>query len=115
MWSSSRIPGAALMNFHLLNGYPSMVILVNNMAPIVAWSPTTLVSVKNPEFNPEWWHGQICEFLDSIISVKDCAPGIRANYWLTLGRTTSMVANGALGLSNVQPGILEGLDPERAG
>jgi len=115
MWSSSRRPGAALMNFHLLNGCPSMVIPVNNMAPIVAWSPTTLASIKKPEFNPEWWHGQICDFLDSIISIKDCAPGIRANYEPALGRAASMVVNGALGLRNVQPGILKGLDPERAG
>ena len=101
--------------FYLLIGCPLMVIPVNNMAPIVAWSPITLVSVKNPELNPEWWHGQICEFLDSIISIKDCASGVRASYESTLGRATGVVVNGGLGLRNVQPEILKGLDPERAG
>ena len=101
--------------FYLLIGCPSMVIPVNNMAPIVAWSPITLVSIKNPELDPEWWRGQICEFLDSIISIKDCASGIRANYESTLGRAASMVVNGGLGLRNVQPRIQRDLIPRGRG
>ena len=115
MWSSSRRPGAALMNFHLLNGCPSLVIPTNNLAPLVAWSPITLVSMKGESFRPEALHEQVCEFLDGIISVKDCPPGVMANYEAALGRAVSMVINGPLGLKNIDPKILKGLDPERAG
>lgn len=115
MWSSSRRPGAAMMNFHLVNGCPTLVIPTTNMAPLVAWSPTTLLTMRSPTYSPQEHHGEICDFLDSVISPKDCSPGIMRNYEASLGRAVSMVINGALGTKNVAPDILKGLDPERAG
>lgn len=115
MWSSSRRPGAAMMNFHLVNGCPTLVIPTNNMAPLVAWSPVTLQTMRSDLYSPQQHHEQICDFLDSIISPKDCSPGIMNNYETSLGRAASMVINGSLGTKTVAPDILKGLDPERAG
>lgn len=115
MWSSSRRPGAAMINFHLVNGCPSLVIPTNERAPLVGWSPTTLLTMRSANYSPPLHHQKLCEFLDSIISPKDCSPGIMNNYEASLGRAVSMVINGALGTKTVDPKILKGLDPERAG
>lgn len=65
-------------------------------------------------YHPEWHHEQICEFLDSVISVQHVNPAIREKYVDVLGRSVSLVVNGALALNNCQP-LLGKLDPERAG
>lgn len=62
----------------------------------------------------EWQHEQICEFLDSVISVPHVSDGIREKYVEVLGRSVSLVVNGALALNSCQP-LLGKLDPERAG
>lgn len=69
-----------------------------------------------PGYSPEWQHEQICEWLDSIISVPHINPTIRDRYVDVLGRSVSLVINGALALDrpNVRP-LLGKLDPERAG
>ncbi|KAF2242590.1 hypothetical protein BU26DRAFT_438197 [Trematosphaeria pertusa] len=126
MWSTSRRPGCGTIVFHLLDGCPALVVPVTNKAPICAWSPWTLSQMRvaanamNPQmgmgggYNPEWQHEQICEWLDSIISVQHINPTVRDRYVEVLGRSVSLVINGALALDRCQP-LLGKLDPERSG
>lgn len=127
MWSTSRRPGCGTIIFHLLDGCPALVIPVTSKAPICAWSPWTLSQMRmaqyalNPQGGPgtgqysaEWQHEQVCEFLDSVISVQHLNPAIRDRYVEVLGRSVSLVINGALALDKCQP-LLGKLDPERAG
>lgn len=65
-------------------------------------------------YSPEWQHEQICEWLDTIISVPHVTPALQKSYVDVLGRMVSLVINGALALERCQP-ILGKLDPERAG
>jgi hypothetical protein len=65
-------------------------------------------------YSPEWQHEQICEWLDTIVSVPHMHPGIRDKYVEVLGRSVSLVINGALALEKCRP-LLGKLDPERAG
>jgi hypothetical protein len=136
VWSQSRRPGCGTIIFHLLDGCPALVIPVTSRAPICAWSPWTLSQMRAAQnsfapgppqqigmmpmpaqpgtYNPEWQHEQICEFLDSVISVPHINPAIRDRYVEVLGRSVSLVVNGALALENCRP-LLGKLDPERAG
>jgi hypothetical protein len=128
MWSTSRRPGCGTIIFHLLDGCPALIIPVTNKAPICAWSPWTLSQMRAAQYNPsnptgpgmnvgysaEWQHEQICEWLDTIISVQHVNPSIRDRYVDVLGRSVSLVINGALALEKCQP-LLGKLDPERAG
>ncbi|KAJ4301209.1 hypothetical protein N0V90_003300 [Kalmusia sp. IMI 367209] len=123
MWSTSRRPGCGTLIFHLLDGCPALVIPVTSKAPICAWSPWTLSQMRaaqyalNPQaaaYNPEWQHEQICEFLDTIISVGHIKDTVRERYVDVLGRMVSLVINGALALEKCRP-VLGKLDPERAG
>lgn len=137
VWSQSRRPGCGTIIFHLLDGCPALVIPVNSRAPICAWSPWTLSQMRAAQaqqpppmgmpgmqmqmpmqqpgmYNPEWHHEQICEFLDSVISVPHINPAIQEKYVEVLGRSVSLVVNGALALENCRP-LLGKLDPERAG
>jgi hypothetical protein len=129
-WSQSRRPGCGTIIFHLLDGCPALVIPVTKSAPITAWSPWTLSQMRtasstasgySPQamagsggYSPEWQHEQICEFLDTIISVPHLNPALQKNYVDVLGRMVSLVINGALALERCTP-ILGKLDPERAG
>lgn len=65
-------------------------------------------------YSAEWQHEQICEFLDSVVSVPHINPKIQERYVEVLGRSVSLVVNGALALEKCQP-LLGKLDPERAG
>lgn len=123
MWSTSRRPGCGTIIFHLLDGCPALIIPVTNRAPICAWSPWTLAEMRaaqyalNPRpgaYSAEWQHEQVCEWLDTIISVPHISPGVRERYVDVLGRSVSLVINGALALEKCQP-LLGKLDPERAG
>jgi hypothetical protein len=126
MWSTSRRPGCGTIVFHLLDGCPALIIPVTNVAPICAWSPWTLsqMCVAQYAMNPmgpgtggysaDWHHEQICEWLDSIISVHHISPQIRDKYVDVLGRSVSLLINGALALEKCAP-LLGKLDPERAG
>ena len=126
MWSTSRRPGCGTIVFHLLDGCPALIIPVTNRAPICAWSPWTLSQMRAAQYalNPmgpgtggysaEWHHEQICEWLDTVISVQHLNPTIRDKYVDVLGRSVSLVINGALALEKCQP-LLGKLDPERAG
>jgi hypothetical protein len=116
-WSQSRRPGIATLLFHLLDGCPALVIPVTKTAPITAWSPWTLAQMRNPQgsgYSPEWQHEQICEYLDTIISIPHVSPALQKVYVDVLGRMVSLIINGALALHNCTP-ILGKLDPERAG
>jgi len=66
-------------------------------------------------YSPEWQHEQICEWLDTIISVPHLNPALQEKYVEVLGRMVSLVINGALALDHVPQGIIGKLDPERAG
>lgn len=126
MWSTSRRPGCGTIIFHLLDGCPALVIPVTSRAPICAWSPWTLSQMRasqsalNPDqgtgggYQPEWQHEQLCEYLDTIISVPHLKDSIRERYVEVLGRMVSLVINGALALDKCRP-VLGKLDPERAG
>jgi hypothetical protein len=132
VWSQSRRPGCGTIIFHLLDGCPALVIPVTSRAPICAWSPWTLSQMRAAQnqfaggappmgtgmqqgmYNPEWHHEQICEFLDSVISVPHVNPTLRERYVEVLGRSVSLLVNGALALENCRP-LLGKLDPERAG
>lgn len=77
-------------------------------------------SALNPDqgtgggYQPEWQHEQLCEYLDTIISVPHLKDSIRERYVEVLGRMVSLVINGALALDKCRP-VLGKLDPERAG
>ncbi|KAF2280891.1 uncharacterized protein EI97DRAFT_366599 [Westerdykella ornata] len=138
MWSTSRRPGCGTLIFHLMDGCPGLVIPVTSNAPICAWSPWTLSEMRAWQasqmmamcglsapagktagptgYSPEWQHEQICEWLDTIISVPHIEPAIRDRYVEVLGRSVSLVINGALALDkpHIRP-LLAKLDPERAG
>ena len=126
MWSTSRRPGCGTIVFHLLNGCPALVLPVTKRAPITAWSPWTLAQMRQAQYalnppqpgsgmyHPEWQHEQICEWLDTIISVPHVNPTLQHRYIDVLSRSVSLVINGALALEKCQP-LLGKLDPERAG
>lgn len=130
VWSQSRRPGCGTIIFHLLDGCPALVIPVTKAAPITAWSPWTLSQMRTAAFtapgynaqatsgasgySPEWQHEQICEWLDTIISLPHVNPMLQKNYVDVLSRMVSLVINGALALERCTP-ILGKLDPERAG
>lgn len=65
-------------------------------------------------YSPAWQHEQICEWLDTIISVPHLSPKLQSNYVDVLGRMVSLVINGALALERCTP-LLGKLDAERAG
>ena len=65
-------------------------------------------------YQPEWQHEQMCEYLDTIISVSHLRDNVRGRYVEVLGRMISLVINGALALEKCRP-VLGKLDPERAG
>jgi len=65
-------------------------------------------------YSPEWQHEQICEWLDTIISLPHVNLQLQKCYVEVLGRMVSLVINGALALERCSP-ILGKLDPERAG
>jgi hypothetical protein len=78
-------------------------------------------STSNPQgmanpgaYSPEWQHEQICEWLDTIISLPHVSPALQKGYVDVLGRLVSLVINGALALERCKP-VLGKLDPERAG
>ncbi|KAF2740373.1 hypothetical protein EJ04DRAFT_424856 [Polyplosphaeria fusca] len=123
MWSTSRRPGCGTIIFHLLDGCPALIIPVTNKAPVCAWSPWTLAQMRqgqyamNPlpgQYNAEWQHEQICEWLDTIVSVQHITATVRDRYVDVLSRMVSLVINGALALEKCKP-LLGKLDPERSG
>lgn len=90
-----------------------------------------LATAGSGGYNPEWqrrfsylpcrgFHAdsfideQICEFLDTVISIPHINPALQKNYVDVLSRMVSLVINGALALERCTP-ILGKLDPERAG
>jgi hypothetical protein len=103
------------MMVHLLDGCPALVIPVTGQAPICAWSPWTLQQIQSDRYRPEVQHEQICEWLDTIISLKDCYESVCNRYEDILARAVSMVVNGAVNAQNADPAILGDVDPERAG
>jgi hypothetical protein len=62
----------------------------------------------------EWTDEQICEYLDTIVSLPHVSPALQKGYVDVLGRMVSLVVNGALALQNCTP-IQGKLDPERSG
>jgi hypothetical protein len=118
MWSTSRRPGCGTLIFQLLNGCPALVVPVTSNAPIVAWSPWTLSQMRNPTsgYQAEVQHEQICEYLDTIISLPHVNPAVREKYEGVLARSVSLVINGALATQNCGNTAAMGkVDPERAG
>jgi hypothetical protein len=73
--------------------------------------------MTNPQasgYNPEWQHEQICEYLDTIISIPHLSPALQKGYVDVLGRMVSLVINGALAAGG--NGVVVGkVDPERSG
>jgi hypothetical protein len=57
---------------------------------------------------------QICEYLDTLISLPHVSPALQKGYVDVLGRMVSLVVNGALALQSCAP-IQGKLDPERSG
>ena len=143
MWSTSRRPGCGTLVFQLLNGCPALVIPVTPNAPIVAWSPWTLSQMRayqasNPPtpshstylsspapplpplnstgYTPELQHEQVCEYLDTIISLQHVNPAMREKYEGVLARSVSLVINGALATERCGNNAgLGKVDPARAG
>ena len=60
-------------------------------------------------------HEQVCEWLDTVISVKHLDHRVRNVYEDVLGRVVSLVINGALALNRVDKTVLGKVDPTRAG
>ncbi|KAF2200745.1 hypothetical protein GQ43DRAFT_373116, partial [Delitschia confertaspora ATCC 74209] len=124
MWSTSCHPGCGTVIFHLLDGCPALIVPVTNRAPICAWSPWTLSQIRASQYtvNPvaggyraQWQHEQICEWLDTIVSLPHLNPAVREKYVDVLGRSVSLVINGALALEKVPQPVLKKLDAEQAG
>ncbi|KAF3038833.1 hypothetical protein E8E12_006956 [Didymella heteroderae] len=89
MWSTSRRPGCGTLIFHLLSGCPALVVPVTSSAPLVAWSPWTLSQMRNPAsgYQAEIQHEELCEYLDTIISVPHLNPLVREKYEGVLARS----------------------------
>ncbi|KAJ4318344.1 hypothetical protein N0V94_004474 [Neodidymelliopsis sp. IMI 364377] len=118
MWSTSRRPGAGTLIFQLLNGCPALVVPVTAQAPICAWSPWTLAQMRSPasRYQAEVQHEQICEYLDTVISLPHVDPVVRERYTGVLGRSVSLVINGALATEkSVNVAGMGKVDAERAG
>lgn len=130
MWSTSRRPGCGTLIFHLLSGCPALVVPVTASAPLLAWSPWTLSQMRayqacapgvmDPKdaggYTPEVQHEQICEFLDSVISLPHLGAAVREKYEGVLARCVSLVVNGALATEKCAHVAGMGkVDPERAG
>jgi hypothetical protein len=81
-------------------------------AAFTAQGPAPQVTTAG--YSPEWQHEQICEFLDTIISLPHVSPALQKGYVDVLGRLVSLVINGALALERCVP-VLGKLDAERAG
>lgn len=65
-------------------------------------------------YRPEWQHEQVCEYLDSVISLPHVYPGVRERYVDVLGRSVSLVINGALALERCRA-LMGKVDEGRAG
>jgi hypothetical protein len=120
MWSTSRRPGCGTVIFHLFDGCPALVLPVTARAPIVGWSPWTLAQMRvagaGGVYQAEVQHEQVCEWLDTVISMDHVNPPLRARYVEILGRSVSLIINGALALEKVQDKTILGkIDPERSG
>lgn len=118
MWSTSRRPGCGTLVFHLLSGCPALVIPVTASAPVVAWSPWTLAQMRDPGsgYRAEVQHEEVCEYLDGIVSLGHLKPGVRERYEGVLGRSVSLVINGALATGRCAHVAGMGkVDAERAG
>lgn len=118
MWSTSRRPGCGTLIFHLFDGCPALILPVTAKAPVVGWSPWTLAQMHagGGEYQPEWQHQQICEWLDTVISVPHLTPSLQGRYVDILGRAVSLLVNGAMNLNSPQSKTVLGkIDPERAG
>lgn len=118
MWSTSRRPGCGTLHFHLLSGCPALVVPVTSSAPLLAWSPWTLSQMRDPScgYQAEIQHEEVCEYLDTIISVPHLNSVVREKYEGVLARSVSLVINGALATERC--GNVAGMgnvDPERAG
>lgn len=118
MWSTSRRPGCGTLIFHLLSGCPALVVPVTSSAPLVAWSPWTLSQMRDPSsgYQAEFQHEELCEYLDTIVSMPHLNPGIKEKYEGVLARSVSLVINGALATERC--GHVAGMgkvDPARAG
>lgn len=117
MWSTSRRPGCGTLIFHLFDGCPALVLPVTANAPIVGWSPWVLSQMRSSStYQPEVQHEQICEWLDTIISLDHVNLQLRDRYVDILGRAVSLIINGALALEKVPNKMILGkVDPERSG
>jgi hypothetical protein len=74
--------------------------------------------MRNPTsgYQAEVQHEQICEYLDTIISLPHVNPAVREKYEGVLARSVSLVINGALATQNCGNTAAMGkVDPERAG
>lgn len=74
--------------------------------------------MRNPGsgYAAEVQHEQICEYLDSVVSLPHLSPQVRERYEGVLARSVSLVLNGALATERC--GGVAGMgkiDPERAG
>jgi hypothetical protein len=103
------------MHFHLFDGCPALVIPVNAAAPILAWSPWTLAQMLSGQYAAEVQHEQLCEWLDSLVSIQHVNAEVRERFIDILGRAVSLVVNGALCLDSASKAVMSKFDPERAG
>ncbi|KAI9863234.1 MAG: hypothetical protein M1824_000434 [Vezdaea acicularis] len=116
VWSSSRRPSEGLLLFHLLNGCPALVLPVNKQAPLLAWSPWTLLQMWSGQpYDAGLQHSELCEYLDTLVELGKCYDVVQSRYEDVLARCMSLVINGAMNTKYVNPEVLKKVDPERAG
>jgi hypothetical protein len=67
-------------------------------------------------YQAEVQHEELCEYLDTIISVPHLNPVVREKYEGVLGRSVSLVINGALATERCGHVVgMDKIDPARAG
>lgn len=81
IWSQSKCPGAAKINFHLLDEAPGLVIPVRNNAPLVSWCGITVDKMRNEwKFSKETdcgtnhWSKALYEFVETYLDKERVQP-----------------------------------------
>lgn len=119
-WSQARIADEARLQLHLFTGVPAFVVPILARAPIFAWSPWTLKQMhgnngKGSAHSPEQQYHELCNYLESVISVDHVQPPYRGEHREMIGMTLWNMIQGALGTRYLGQDVIGAVDTERAG
>jgi hypothetical protein len=119
-WSQARIPGEARLQIHLFTDVPALVVPVSAKSPIFAWSPWTLKQMqgnvgKGGAFSPENQYYELCNYLESAVSVEHVEPPYRGEHREMVGLTLWSLIQEAMSTRNLGLDVMSAVDTERAG